>query len=217
MRLLFATALSCVLAAPAAGAELSGNAKAAGKPVQNAVIWLDAPAAPPYVQAKPAVLNQKNLDFDPRVLVVRLGTTVNFPNNDKVFHTVFSFRDSKKFDLGMYPVGMSKPVVFDKPGLSRIFCDIHPHMAAYIMVVDTPYFSLSDEHGSFSISGVPPGTYTYHAWRPGGQTLVGSVTVDRAMRLKSGGHKNSHRSLFHRDRWGNGAGARRRADRLGGA
>jgi hypothetical protein len=94
-----------------------------------------------------------------------------------VFHNVFSFRDGKKFDLGMYPVGTSKPIVFDKPGLSRIFCNIHPHMAAYVLAVDTPYFSASDERGAFVISGVPAGSYTYHAWRPGGQTLTGPVTV----------------------------------------
>jgi plastocyanin len=165
------------LAAPAASAELSGTAKASGKPVQNAVVWLDAPGAPPLVQTKPVVLNQRNLDFDPRVLVVRVGTKVDFPNNDKVFHNVFSFRDGKKFDLGMYPVGTSKPVVFDKPGLSRILCEIHPHMAAYVRAVDTPYFALSDATGAFAIPGVPAGSYTYHAWRPGAAEITGSVTV----------------------------------------
>ena len=184
MRFSVALALSCLVAAPAAGAELTGSAKAAGKPIPSAVIWLEAPAAPPFVQAKPVVMNQKNLAFDPRVLVIRVGTTVNFPNNDKVFHNVFSYRDGRKFDLGMYPVGTSRPVVFDKPGLSRIFCNIHPHMAAYIMAVDTPYFSISDEQGTFAISGVPPGSYTYHAWRPGGQELKGSVTVDSSHALE---------------------------------
>jgi hypothetical protein len=90
---------------------------------------------------------------------------------------VFSFRDGKKFDLGMYPVGTSKPVVFDKPGLSRIFCEVHPHMAAYVMAVDSPYFSVSDDHGVFAIPGVPAGTYTYHAWRPGGRELTGTVVI----------------------------------------
>ena len=163
---------------PVAGAELSGNAQAAGKPVRNAIVWLDAPAAAPFVQVKRVVLDQRGLDFNPRVVAIRVGTTVDFPNSDKVFHNVFSFRDGKKFDLGMYPAGTSRPIVFDKPGLSRVFCNIHPHMAAYVMAVDTPYFSLSDERGAFAISGVPAGSYTYHAWRPGGQTLTGSVTVD---------------------------------------
>jgi plastocyanin len=184
MRSLFATALCCLLATPAASAELSGSAQAAGKPIQHAIVWLDAPGAPAFVQTRKVVLDQRNLDFNPRVLAIRVGTTVEFPNSDKVFHNVFSFRDGKKFDLGMYPVGTSKPIVFDKPGLSRIFCNIHPHMAAYVMAVDTPYFAVSDESGAFTISGVPPGSYTYHAWRSGGQTLSGSVTVDSSHALE---------------------------------
>jgi plastocyanin len=165
-------------ATPALGAELSGTAQASGKPVQNAVIWLDAQAAPPLVQSASIVIDQRNLAFAPHVLAVRVGTSVDFPNNDRVFHNVFSFKDGKKFDLGMYPSGVkAKPVVFDKPGLSRIFCNIHPNMAAYVMAVDTPYYALSDERGAFIMSGIPPGTYTYHAWRPGGDTLTGAVTI----------------------------------------
>ena len=160
------------------GAELTGTVQVANQPTQNAVVWLDAPNAPVYVQTLRVVLDQRNLTFSPHVLAVRVGTTVEFPNNDKVFHNVFSWRDGKKFDLGMYPKGMSKPIVFDRAGLARLFCNIHPNMAAYVMAVDTPYFAVSNERGSFSIAGVPPGTYTYHAWRPGGQPLSGLVTVD---------------------------------------
>jgi plastocyanin len=178
MRFSCVALLLCLSSLPLAGAELSGTAQAAGKAVQNAVVWLDAPGAPPEVQSKRVVLDQRNLDFNPRVLAIRVGTTVDFPNSDKVFHNVFSFRDGKKFDLGMYPAGTSKPILFDKPGLSRIFCNIHPHMAAYVMAVNTPYFAVSDERGAFVIPGVPAGSYTYHAWRSGGQTLTGSVIVD---------------------------------------
>jgi plastocyanin len=167
-------------AAPAFGAvaNLTGTVQVEGKPAQNAVIWLDAVNPPPPVQSSRVVLDQRNLTFTPHVLAVRVGTTVEFPNNDKVFHNVFSFRDGKKFDLGMYPKGMSKRIVFDKPGLARLFCNIHPNMAAYVMAVDTPYFAVSNESGTFSIAGIPPGTYTYHAWRPGGQPLTGSITLD---------------------------------------
>jgi plastocyanin len=162
---------------PAAGAELRGTAQVAGKPIQWAVIWLEVPNGR-MATSTVAVIDQRNLKFSPRVLAVRVGTVVEFPNNDKVFHNVFSFRDGTKFNLGMYPTGTSKRVVFDRPGLSRIFCDIHPNMAAYIMAVDTPYYAVSDEHGAFTISGVPSGTYAYHAWRSGGALLSGSVAVD---------------------------------------
>src|SRR5215213_328354 len=125
-----------VLAAPAFGADLRGTAQFAGKPLQNAVVWLDAPGAPAFVQRSPIVIDQRNLAFSPHVLAVQVGTSVSFPNSDSVFHNVFSFKDGKKFDLGMYPARVkAKPVVFDKPGLSRIFCNIHPHMAAYVMDV----------------------------------------------------------------------------------
>jgi hypothetical protein len=95
-----------------------------------------------------------------------------------VFHNVFSFRDGKKFDLGLYPVGVQKPVVFDKPGLSRIFCNIHPNMAAYVLAVDSPYFGVTDDRGAFAIPLVPAGRFTYHAWRPGGPDLTGALTAD---------------------------------------
>jgi plastocyanin len=169
---------ACLAATPALRADLTGTVQVSGKPTEYAVVWLELDSPPVFVQASKVVLDQRNLTFAPRVLVVRVGTRVEFPNNDKVFHNVFSFRDGKKFDLGMYPIGASKPIVFDKPGLARLFCNIHPNMAAYVMAVDTPFYAVSDERGAFSIAGVPPGTYTYHAWRPGGKTLTGSITVD---------------------------------------
>jgi hypothetical protein len=121
-------------------------------------------------------MDQRSLQFYPQVLAVRVGTTVRFPNGDRVFHNVFSFKDGKRFDLGVYPVGAVKFVRFDQPGVSRLFCNIHPKMAAYIVAVDSPYFATSDEDGTFSIDA-PPGTYTYHAWRPGGDLLKGTVTL----------------------------------------
>jgi hypothetical protein len=104
-----------------------------------------------------------------------------------VFHNVFSFHDGKKFDLGLYPVGTVKQVTFDHPGLSRIFCNIHPNMAAYVMAVETPYFSVSDDEGRFTIASLPPGAYTYHAWRSGGTDLTGRPCSTPEQRSTSGG------------------------------
>jgi len=157
--------------------DLHGTARVGGRPVQNAVIWLDAPSLPAAPRVGPrVVLDQRNLAFSPHVLAVRVGTTVDFPNNDRVFHNVFSFREGKVFNLGLYPVGTSRPVLFDRPGLSRIFCNIHPNMAAYVMAVDTPYFAVSDQAGAFAIRGAAPRDYRYHAWRPGGMEISGDWT-----------------------------------------
>lgn len=164
-------------------ADLSGTVRTGGKLQANAVLWLDAPNATAAPAAK-AVLNQTQLTFQPEVLAIRVGTIVKFPNNDTVLHNVFSFRDGKKFDLGIYPVGASKEVTFDHVGLSRIFCNIHSKMAAYIMAVDTPYFAVSDESGQFTIRAIPEGVYTYHAWRPNGADLTGSVTVGVGTRIE---------------------------------
>src|SRR5881628_3127928 len=150
-----------VSAAGTPALDLHGTARAGDRPQPNAVLWLEASNAPPSREAKRPVLDQRNLSFSPHVLAVRVGASVDFPNNDRVFHNVFSFRDGKRFDLGLYPVGALRHVVFDQPGLSRIFCNIHPHMAAYVMAVDSPYFARADESGAFTIAAVPAGTYTY--------------------------------------------------------
>lgn len=116
---------------------LDGTTAIGAKAVVDAVVWLDAPARLAPGRPRP-VLDQRNLSFAPHVLAVQLGAKVEFPNHDRVFHSVFSFRNGTKFDLGTYPVGAIKYVNFDQPGLSRVFCNIHPQMAAYVMVVDSP-------------------------------------------------------------------------------
>ena len=176
-------ALLLFSAGQAVAAGLTGTVEVSGRLARYAVVWLEAPNAAPARPTGRVVLSQLNLSFFPHVLAVQVGTVVDFPNDDRVFHNVFSFRDGKQFDLGMYPTGSLRTVVFDKPGLSRIFCNIHPNMAAYVMAVETPYFAVSDERGAFTIA-VPSGTYTYHAWRPGGTTLTGTVTLDQGTPFK---------------------------------
>jgi plastocyanin len=178
MRLFCAGLFAVLVVGPAApGIDVPGTTAVRGKPIADAVVWLEAGGAAAAPVRPKAVLDQRNLTFSPRVLAVRVGTTISFPNNDRVFHDVFSFRDGKKFELGLYPVGAVKHLPFDRPGLSRVFCNIHPAMAAYIMVVDTPHFAVSDRLGRFTIVEIPAGTYTYRAWRPGGEILTGSTTV----------------------------------------
>jgi plastocyanin len=175
----FVLALLCLLVPGLrpGSVEVRGTVVTGGKPVQDAVIWIDVPGAPVRAEEGKVVLDQRNLSFAPRVLAVQVGTRIEFPNHDRVFHNVFSFRDGKRFDLGLYPVGAVKTIPFDRPGLSRVFCNIHPGMAAYIMVVDTPVFAVSDRSGHFTLPDAPQGTFVYHAWRPGGGILSGSVSV----------------------------------------
>ena len=180
--LILVAVLLAALCATHAGAamerEVQGFALVAGRPAPNVVVWFDAPNARRSRGSEPVVLDQRNLRFTPQVLAIRVGTVVRFPNNDRVFHNVFSFHHGKVFDLGLYPVGESKVVRFDTPGLSRIFCNIHPNMAAYVFAVDSPFFAVSDGEGRFALPSVPEGQYRYHAWRSGAPEVAGEWTVD---------------------------------------
>jgi plastocyanin len=156
---------------------VSGRVHRHGQPQKDAVIWLDGVTEAGRPEISRAVMDQRNLAFSPRVLAVRVGMSVRMPNNDRVFHNVFSFKDGKRFDLGLYPVGQSRSVTFDKPGVSRVFCNIHPNMAAYIVTVNSSHYAVADERGQFTMAAVPPGVYTYHVWRPGSEPLSGEVHI----------------------------------------
>jgi plastocyanin len=155
---------------------LVGRALAAGRPAADAVIWLEAPDAPRPREAR-FVVRQRNMEFVPRVLAVPVGSTVELPNDDRIFHNVFSFANGKPFDLGLYPTGASKRITLDRPAINRLYCNIHPHMAAYIVAVDSPYYATSDKTGAFTLHDVPAGRYTYHAWRSGADMVSATVTV----------------------------------------
>ena len=168
----------------AAEGDLTGVVLVNGRPEKNVVVWLVGVVSRSPAPTARLVLDQRQLQFKPHVLAVSVGSQVEMPNSDRVFHNVFSFHDGKRFDLGLYPVGTAKTVTFDRPGLSRIFCNIHPNMAAYVLAVDSTYHAVSDSQGQFVMAGVPNGTYTYRAWRPGGQTTTGTVAVESARRLE---------------------------------
>ena len=114
-----------------------------------------------------ATVDQKELTFIPHVLVIEVGTTVRFLNNDVVLHNIFTpSRVGDRFNLGTHQKGIEKFLKFDKPGEIVLLCNVHPEMEAYILVVDTPFYSKTDEGGIFTISGVPPGEYTINVWHP---------------------------------------------------
>jgi len=114
-----------------------------------------------------AVMDQINERFVPELLVVRTGTPVAFPNSDQVRHHVYSFSEAKRFELPLYRGNVHEPITFDQAGLVVLGCNIHDHMVGYILVVDTPYFTISDDEGEAAFSGIPPGSYQVSVWHPG--------------------------------------------------
>jgi plastocyanin len=131
----------------------------------DAVIWLTpTPPAEPASPGPTARLLQKNKKFIPHVLVVTQGTQIEFPNQDLFFHNVFSIHQGKTFDLGLYESGAARKVRFSQPGVSYIFCNIHPKMSAIVVVLRTRYFALTDAEGNYQISHVPPGRYKLAVW-----------------------------------------------------
>jgi plastocyanin len=133
---------------------------------RRSVVYLD-PAPTAAFESRDgarARMNQTNETFVPHVLAIVAGTTVDFPNNDEIYHNVFSLSRARRFDLGRYAAGRSKSVRFDTPGIVRVFCDIHAHMSAYILVFAHRYFAVTDGQGGYRIDNVPPGAYTVVAW-----------------------------------------------------
>lgn len=134
------------------------------------VVWLK-PATPgaelqpaDRTPAPHARLIQRNKTFDPHVVAVEVGSLVEFPNRDPFFHNVFSLFNGKRFDLGLYEAGSTRSVHFDRPGICYIFCNIHPQMSAVVVVVDTPFFAVSDEKGDIAVLDVPAGEYQLNVW-----------------------------------------------------
>ena len=136
-------------------------------------------AGKPPAAASP-VIKQKGAVFSPRVLPVAVGTTVEWPNDDDIFHNVFSISEAKEFDLGLYKQPESKRVTFDRPGRVDILCSIHTQMSAVILVLDNPFFAKSDEQGNYAIRGLPPGEYTVRAWHERLPSVRRKVTVNAA-------------------------------------
>ena len=144
---------------------------AAHEPVdwRRSVVYLESAPALAFPDREPqrATLDQRNETFVPHVLAITVGTTVDFPNSDNTYHNVFSLRGPRPFDLGRYAAGRSKSVRFDRPGIVRVFCEIHSHMSAFVLVFNHRYFAVTSSDGRYQINRVPPGRYTLVAWNEG--------------------------------------------------
>ena len=146
---------------------------------QRSVVYLETAPRGAFetVDTTHAIMDQRGERFIPHVLAITTGTIVDFPNSDHIYHNVFSLSKAKSFDLGRYAAGKSKPVRFDRPGIVRVFCDIHSHMSAFILVFGHPFFSMTEADGRYHIDNVPPGTYNLVAWNEGISSDSRSVTV----------------------------------------
>lgn len=146
---------------------------------RRAVVYLESGPIGAFDQGAPPRMrmDQRNETFVPHLLAVRAGTVVDFPNNDRTYHNVFSISKPKRFDLGRYANGRSKSVRFDTPGIVRVFCDIHSHMSAFVLVFNHPFFATTDADGRYRIDNVPPGTYSVVAWHEGQTRETRSVVI----------------------------------------
>jgi plastocyanin len=163
------------------------------EPIPATVVWLTqitrdggesimvTPSLPPSSPINLRLV-QKNKSFEPHILVVPAGSTVEFPNRDPFFHNVFSLFEGKRFDLGLYEAGTSRMVRFDRPGISYIFCNIHPEMSAVVIALATPLYAISNVDGQLNLAGVPYGRYMLHIWSEGlgaenTQPLTREITI----------------------------------------
>lgn len=146
-----------------AGGKITGKVK--GAKADTLVVYVEkAPGAPVSPQADRPRMTQKNTQFQPGVLIVVQGQTIDFPNEDKFYHNVFSASEGNDFDLGLYRGGVSKAMQMKQAGEVDVYCNIHPDMAAKILVLQNPFYAQVGEDGSYTIDNVPPGSYTLVAW-----------------------------------------------------
>ena len=205
MRRALTSALLLLAAVPAAAGTVQGRLEVAekggkaAKDVADAVVWVEGPNVKPRPSSD--TITMKGKTFVPRVAVVPVGGSVEFPNMDPVFHNVFSVSGENRFDLDLYKKPKSRAFTFQHPGLVRVYCNIHPQMSAFVLVRDNPFWARVGADGRFVIENVPAGSWTVRAWHERGGEASSPVTVGEeqpaevslsldASRYKRALHKN---------------------------
>jgi plastocyanin len=171
-----------VVLALAAQAAVAGSVKGKVTPGSSSVVYLEGASGPAQAAAdKKATIDQKGLVFQPHILVVQVGTTVEFLNSDKVQHNVFwpsiSGDKKKTHNMGTWPQGEKRPFKFTDPGVVSLLCNVHPEMAGYIIVSPSPYFSETGADGAYTLANVPDGDYTITAWHEGKKVQSKKISV----------------------------------------
>ena len=158
--------------------EIRGTVTVKGRATSAGVlVYLEGIAEEPPAPKGHAVVKQRDKQFDPPVTIVVRGTTVDFPNEDKIFHNVFSVSRSARFDLGLYKSGTTKSVDMKRAGTIDVYCNIHSEMVAKVKVLDNAYYATTDDQGRFRITGVPAGDVPLVAWLPTGDQATATVAV----------------------------------------
>ncbi len=203
-------AMLLLAAVPAAAGTVQGRLEIVEKggrtanDLAGAVVWVEGPK----VKTGPssATVTMKGKTFVPRVAVVPVGGSVEFPNLDPVFHNAFSVSGENHFDLDLYKKPKSRSWTFERPGLVRVYCNIHPQMSAFVLVRDNPFWARVGADGRFVIEGVPPGTWTVKAWHERGGEASWPVTVGEAQAVEmslsldaSHFKRAPHRNKFGKD------------------
>jgi plastocyanin len=172
--------LVCFLALMTAQLGMAGSIKGKVSPGKS-VVYLESATPAPAAGDKTPTMDQKGLRFEPHVMVIQVGTTVEFLNSDKVQHNVFwpsiSGDKKKTHNMGTWPQGQKKAFKFTDPGIVTLLCNVHPEMAGYIIVSPTPYFAETDADGAFTIANVPDGQYTVNAWHEGKKLQSKKIAV----------------------------------------
>lgn len=184
--------------APRTGA-ITGTVLVNGnKPGAGVVVYVEGFYGVPVPPKEHAVIRQREKQFDPPLTVVVRGTTIDFPNEDRVFHNVFSVSQAARFDFGLYKSGTSKSAEMRRSGAVDVYCNIHPDMVAKVKIVDNVYYTITDEHGWFRLQGVPVGDVPLVAWVPSGEQATLTVSVkaggvaDVKLELAAVAKKRSH-------------------------
>ncbi|HET9316239.1 MAG TPA: carboxypeptidase regulatory-like domain-containing protein [Vicinamibacteria bacterium] len=192
---------------PPPPAELVGRIELVGAdgqktPAAGSVVWIGGlPKARP---GPTPTMSSSQKRFTPHVIAVAQGALVTFPNVDKVFHNVFSRTAGSEFDLGLYRNGASRSVRFNKPGLVRVYCNIHPDMAGYVRVLDDAAFTTTDDEGSFRLAGLPHGHRTVQVWneRGGEKQFPVDLEAGRRRTLNVVLDGSSYRQVQHKNKFG---------------